>query len=154
MSIDGTMLAQQVGHFDFPLGRRAEGEAVDHSGLHGGDHLRVGVAEDHRAPGADVVGVPLAVGVLHLGARALLEEERRAADRAEGADRRIDAAGDVLLGACEELLRCVEVMRRGSLEKALILGGAGGDVRRAEKVGNDGEQIGAGSDAAAARCPP
>jgi hypothetical protein len=32
------------------------------------------------------------------------------------------------------------------LEKALILGGTGGDVRRAEKVGNDGEQIGAGSD--------
>ncbi len=74
MSMRRHHLAQQVGNVDFPLGRSAEGESVDHSGLHGGDYLGMGVAEDHRAPGADVVDVPLAVGVLHLGACALLKK--------------------------------------------------------------------------------
>ncbi|MPN55553.1 hypothetical protein SDC9_203237 [bioreactor metagenome] len=95
-------LAQQVGDVDFALGRRAEGQTVDDGFLHGGDDFRVGVAEDHRPPGADVVGVPLAVGVLHLAADTLLEEQRRAADRTEGAHRRIDAAGDVFLGTGKE----------------------------------------------------
>jgi hypothetical protein len=51
--------AEQVGDVDFLLGRRTEGEAIDGGSLHGGDDLGMGVAEDHRAPGADVVGVPL-----------------------------------------------------------------------------------------------
>ena len=66
--------AEQVGDVDFLLGRRAEGQPIDHGGLDGGNHLGVGVAEDHRTPRADVVGVPLAVCILHLGADALLEE--------------------------------------------------------------------------------
>ena len=77
-------------------------KAIDDGRLYGSDDVRMGVAENHRAPGADVVGVPLAVSVLHLGPDTFLEEQRRAADRAEGAHRRIDAAGDVLLGAGEQ----------------------------------------------------
>jgi hypothetical protein len=56
------------------------------------------VAEDHRAPGADVVDVALVVLVDDVGAFGVLEEQRRAADALERADRRVDAAGDVLLG--------------------------------------------------------
>ncbi|MOA39700.1 hypothetical protein D3C78_1615030 [compost metagenome] len=60
------------------------------------------VAEDHRAPGADVVHIALIVLVDHVGAGGVLEEQRRAADAAEGAHRRVDAAGDVLLGVAEQ----------------------------------------------------
>ena len=95
-------VAQQVGDLHLAFGRRAEGKTVNDGFLDGGDHLRVGVAQDHRPPGANVVCVPLAVGVLDLAADALLEEQRRAADRAEGAHRRIDAAGDVFLGTGKE----------------------------------------------------
>jgi hypothetical protein len=62
------------------------------------------VADDHRAPGADVVDVALAVGVPHIGALGAGDEARRAAHRTEGADGRVDAAGNGLLGAIEKLL--------------------------------------------------
>jgi hypothetical protein len=62
------------------------------------------VADDHRAPGADVVDVALAVGVPHIGAFGAGDEARRAAHRTEGADGRVDAAGNGLLGAIEKLL--------------------------------------------------
>ncbi len=69
---------------------------------HGIQYLRVAVAEDHRAPGADVVDVALVVLVDDIGAFGVLEEQRGAADAAEGANRRVDAAGDVGLGAGKE----------------------------------------------------
>ena len=62
------------------------------------------MAENHWSPGTNVVGVPLAISILHLGADALLEKTGRTADGAEGADRRIDAAGNVALGTFEQLL--------------------------------------------------
>ena len=60
------------------------------------------VAEDHRPPGADVVDVALAVGVAEVRALGARDEARRAADGAEGAHRRVDAAGDDALGALEQ----------------------------------------------------
>ncbi|MCY1450169.1 hypothetical protein D9M71_669540 [compost metagenome] len=66
------------------------------------EHVRVAVAEDHRAPGADVVDVALVVFIHHVGAFRVLEEQRRAADALERADRGVDAAGDVLLGVGEQ----------------------------------------------------
>jgi hypothetical protein len=56
------------------------------------------VAEDHRAPGTDVVDIALVILVDDVGAFGVLEEQRRAADALERADRRVDAAGDVFLG--------------------------------------------------------
>jgi len=64
--------------------------------LHRLDHLGVGVAEDHRPPGTDVIDICLAVFVPDSGARATLEKHWRTADRAESPNRRIDAAGDEL----------------------------------------------------------
>ena len=63
-----------------------------------------GVAEDVRAPGADVVDVGLAIDVLDAAALGAADEERLAADVAEGADRGVDAAGDQGLGLGKELL--------------------------------------------------
>ena len=62
------------------------------------------MAEDQRPPGTDVVEIVLAVGVPHARAGTTCEEARRATDRAEGANRRIDAAGNDFLGLFEELV--------------------------------------------------
>jgi hypothetical protein len=61
------------------------------------------MAEDQRAPGTDVVEVGLAVGIPDARAFAARKEARRAAYRAEGADGRIDAAGNGFLGAGKEV---------------------------------------------------
>ena len=97
-------LAQQVRHVDLAFGRCAEGESLERRFLHRGDHLRVGVAENQRPPGTDIIDVALAVGVGDVGTGTGNEKARRAADRTEGAHRRVDAAGNVLLGALKELL--------------------------------------------------
>ena len=90
--------ADEVRHLGFHGGRRAVGQAVLQLVAHRIKHVRVGVAEDHRAPGADVVDIALVVLVDHIGAFGVLEEQRCAANAPEGAYRRVDAAGDVLLG--------------------------------------------------------
>jgi hypothetical protein len=94
---------QQFGHLDLGFRRRAESQSPHYGVLHRLDHLGMGVAQHQRAPGADVVDVALAVGVPHIRAFAAREEARRAADRAEGAHWRIDAAGNGFLGAGEEI---------------------------------------------------
>jgi len=66
------------------------------------EHLGMRMAEDHRPPGADIVDVALVVFVDHVSALGMLEEQRCAAHATEGAHRRIDAAGDVLLGVGEQ----------------------------------------------------
>src|SRR5262249_39846598 len=68
------------------------------------DDGRRGVPEDERPPRAEEVEVGTAVHVPQarpLGAR---DEERLAADAAEGADRAVDAAGDHARGSLEEAL--------------------------------------------------
>ena len=55
------------------------------------DHGGMAVAEDHRAPGADQVDVAVAVDVGDVGPLSRGHEARRAADRAERADRGVDA---------------------------------------------------------------
>ncbi len=62
---------------------------------HGIEHVGVAMAKNHRAPGADVIHITLVVFVSHVGARSVLEEQRRATHALEGANRRIDATGDV-----------------------------------------------------------
>ncbi len=59
----------------------------------------MGVAEDHRPPGAEVVEIAVAVGVPEISALGADEEWRRAADGAKGADGGIDSAGKKALGA-------------------------------------------------------
>jgi hypothetical protein len=106
-STPGTRLDDGLGQLDLALGRRAEAEAVERGLLHRLEHGRVAVAQDHRAPGADVVDVALAFGVPDVGALRALDEARRAADGAEGAHGRVDAAGDDALGAFEQGLVAV-----------------------------------------------
>ncbi|MNZ81428.1 hypothetical protein D3C78_1000940 [compost metagenome] len=90
--------ADQVGHLRFHLGRRAVGQAVLQLLAHRVQHIRMAVAEDHRAPGADVIHIALVVFVGDVGAFGVLEEQRRAADALERANRRVHATGNVFLG--------------------------------------------------------
>jgi hypothetical protein len=60
---------------------------------HRAHHGRVRVPQDQRAPGEDVVDVLVAVHVPEPRPARALHEERLAPHRAEGAHRRVDAAG-------------------------------------------------------------
>ena len=72
--------------------------------LHGGDHARVRVPEDHRSPGLHVIDVGVPVDVGDGGASSANEERRHASDGTERADRRVHAAGDDPAGAIEQVL--------------------------------------------------
>mmetsp|Transcript_9625 Transcript_9625/g.22391 ORF Transcript_9625/g.22391 Transcript_9625/m.22391 type:complete len:286 (+) Transcript_9625:1897-2754(+) len=99
----GHQLQDLFGQLDLALGGRAEGEALGRSLLHGLPHRRVAVAEDHRAPGADVVDVALPFGVPDIGPLAPGDEAGRAADGAESAHRRVDAARNHACRAFKQL---------------------------------------------------
>ena len=90
------------GQFDFALGRRAKREALEQRFLHRFEHRWVAVAQNHRAPGADVVDIALAVGIPKMGALGAGHKARRAAHGFEGAHWRVDATGDDGGGALEE----------------------------------------------------
>ncbi len=101
----GKGLADQACERDLP----GRGRAVARPPLRGspdcGDDLRVGVAEDHRAPGGDVVeeGVPVRVG--HGGPLRLCHEEGCTPDRTERPNRRVDPPRDHFLRLPEQFFR-------------------------------------------------
>ena len=104
-SSDGTQLAQQLGHLDLGFGGRAEAQALRRGLLHRLDHLGMRVAERSAAPTSRrsrCSSLPSASQTAAPSPRC--EEERRAADRAKRAHRRIDAAGDHALRALEQLV--------------------------------------------------
>ena len=103
----------RFGELHFALGRRTEGEAFQHGALHGLDHRRVAMPQDHRPPRADVVDVALAVGIPEVRALGALHETGGAADGAEGAHRRIHAAGNELAGPVEQGLVAVSAWCHG-----------------------------------------
>ena len=74
----------------------------------GFDHGWEGVAEDHRTPGAKEIDVAISVSVVEGCAFSADDEGRVAAYRPEGADRGVDSAGEVLLGAALEVERVHE----------------------------------------------
>ena len=77
---------------------RAEAGTVENRFVQRGHHLRVGVAQNQRPPGEDVIDVAVAVHIVHIRALALADEEGLAAHRAEGPHRRVDTAGQQALG--------------------------------------------------------
>jgi len=82
-------------HFAFCGGAKAE--AVQCRFLHGFQHGRVTMSQDHRAPGTDVVDIALVIGIPEVGALGALHKTGGAADGFEGANRRVHAAGNALL---------------------------------------------------------
>ena len=110
ISIDGTSRDDRFGHLDFERRRRAERQSRRELPLDGGHRPPdARWPSMHRAPGADVVDELVAVFVPDARALGARDEARRAADGAIGAHRRVDAAGQHLLGALEQ-----RAARRGS----------------------------------------
>ena len=100
----GDQFAHQIGHLGLQLRRGAEGQPEVDAVADGLDDIWVGVTQDHGAPGADVVDVAVAVGVEDIGPGRAGEEDRVAADAAEGPHRGVHAPGDVALGGGEEVV--------------------------------------------------
>src|SRR5690606_33593560 len=95
--------AHQLGHFGFHGGGCTVGQAVLELAADRVQHLRVPMAENHRTPGADVVHIAPVVLVDDVGTLSMFDEQRTAADAAEGAYRRVDATGDVFLGTGKKI---------------------------------------------------
>ena len=87
------------GNQDFGFGGCAKRQAIHRCRLHGGNHLRVSVADNGRAPRAHIVDVLGVVGIPQIGTVAALKKQRRAAHAAKGAHRRVDPTGNGLAGA-------------------------------------------------------
>jgi hypothetical protein len=107
----GVGLLHQLGEVDLGLARRPEAGTARGLLLDRLDDVGVTVAEDGRAPGADVVDVAVVVGVVEVGALGLLDEQRVAADAAEGADGGVDAAHERGVGALEQRSRGIAAHR-------------------------------------------
>jgi hypothetical protein len=95
----------ELRHRDFQRIGNAEARAVFGSGLHGGNDFRMRVTEDGRPPGADVINQFISVHVPDFGAAGPVDEKRIAADGAERAHRRIDAAGNIFQRFGKKLFR-------------------------------------------------
>lgn len=91
----GNDLRDELGELCLEERRRAVAGALLRRLLNGFDHRRMGVAEDHRAPGAHVVDVRIAVDVGDVRAFRMVDERRRAAHVRIGADRAVHAARHV-----------------------------------------------------------
>src|SRR5690606_16186455 len=80
------------GDFDLALGGRAERQTVDGRFLYDANDVGMGVAQNGRPPGTDVIDVSMVFGVPDVRALRALDKAWHAAHRAKGAHGRIDAA--------------------------------------------------------------
>ncbi len=94
-----------LGKAHLGIGRRAEGGTQGHGVGKGLGYFRMGVADDHRSPGAHIVDIGAPIDIGHHGAARLADKRRRAAHRLEGPHRTVDPAGNQFLGAFEERFR-------------------------------------------------
>ena len=81
----GHVFQDFFGQLHFALRRCAKGKAFSQRFLHGIHHGRVPVAQNHRAPRANVIGIALAIGIPHIGALCATDKARCATHRPEGA---------------------------------------------------------------------
>ena len=123
-------IGDQLGQLDLVAVRRAVAGATGGGIGDGGHDGRMGVAQDHRPPGADIVDQLVAVHVPDQCPEGAIDHPRRAADCAEGAHRRVDAAGEEALGASHEL-RGACGARRGFFTSVRPFQTAGPGSRRA-----------------------
>src|ERR1700733_4479659 len=103
-------------------GRRTEACPPFRSLLNRLHYQRVGMAEDHRPPGAEVVQVAIAIGVPKVGSFGSLQERWISPDGAEGAYRRIYATGQILFRALLQFLGTVEFSAHGIQYRGPCLG--------------------------------
>ena len=91
-SMEGNCVDDDLGEFHLERGGRSVARAPPDGLLERLDYSRMGVTQDQRTPGEDVVHVAVAVDVVQIGAFSPLYEARRSADRAKGPHRTVDPA--------------------------------------------------------------
>jgi len=101
----GDRVDDHLGELVLERARRAERRALVKRVLQRVEHALVCVADDSRAPRADVVDVLVAVDVVGLASLDAVEDDRVAADRLECAHRRRHAAGHDPARLIHELVR-------------------------------------------------
>ena len=127
-ALDGGDTARDVlGQLRLSRCARSEREPSGGGSGDGLDHGRMGVAEDRRAPAGDEVHVLAAIGIRHVRPAGRHEEPGRAADRAERAHGRVDAARHRGAGAVEESVVAGE---GGCVGHAWASGAVGWALRR------------------------
>ena len=116
ISMDGTASMISSASCDLRLGRRAErwprGAPLPRRRW---TTRGWAVAEDERAPRADVIEVLIAVDVEEIRPFAAGDEDRLAADGAEGAGRTVDAAGDQTAGSLKRFSTADSEARHGGI---------------------------------------
>src|SRR5947207_2807611 len=98
-------LTDQFGQFHFERIRNSETQSARSRIAHGIDYDFWRVTENSRTPTADVVDVFFPIDIPNFRARSALNAKGFAADIAERAHWRINAAGNALLGGGEEFGR-------------------------------------------------
>ena len=111
----GNPVDDLLGQLDLGGGRGAVAGAAGRGGADGGEHLRVGVAEDQRPPGADPVEVAVAVDVNQLTPLAPLDEDRLPPDLPHGPDRTTDPPRHHLHCSLDTTPRTAETWRTTQL---------------------------------------
>ncbi len=92
-------------HFHFTFGGRAVARALFQRFLHRFDHRRVGVAQYHGAPGADVIHEIVSIHVVNMRSLGASDKQRCAAHRFARPHRAVDAAGDNLFRLHKQIFR-------------------------------------------------
>ena len=90
------------GNDNFAFSRRTKRQTAQCRFAHSFNDFRMGMADNRRAPRADIVGITRAVFVPNIRAFCLFDKARYAADAAECAHRRVHAAGNNGFGAVEQ----------------------------------------------------
>src|SRR6185312_2655414 len=88
----GECFPNQLAQLTLGASRSAEAGAVFRSALYRCDYLRIGMAEDHRSPGADVIDVFVSIGIPHPAALCVLNDRRFTTHSAERANRGVHPA--------------------------------------------------------------
>ncbi len=104
----GETVGDEIGEVGFGGDGGSEAGAFGGGLLDGFDDGREGVAEDHGTPGAEEVEVAVAVFVEEICAFGVGEEGWISAYGAEGADWRVDSAGEEFFGALLQMTRAGE----------------------------------------------
>ena len=110
--VDARALDDELGEFDLGGGGGAVAQSAGGGVLHGGDDLGVGVAHEHRAPGAEQVDVVVAVHVGEVAALGGGDEAALPADGTEGPDGRVHPARGERPGTLEPACGAVGVLGR------------------------------------------
>jgi hypothetical protein len=98
----GIGLEDEVREFHFLGGRRSIARPPLRRILDGGDHLRMGVTQNHRPPRKHIVDIRVPVHIVEPGAPGMMDEKGVAAHGFEGSHGTVDSAGNGFLGAPEE----------------------------------------------------